>query len=137
MARRRGDLRVTHYDQRLGDNQPDGAVLAGLRNIPVLQRRMVAHNIRRIAVRNLPGDLTLVEIDSREQSVWRLQDGEALHLQGSGAASTTRCRSRSCWGLGRGRRAPSWLSWKVCGAAESRSFTDPKRLSCPARDVLD
>jgi len=50
MVRVRGYLRVTHDDQRLGDHQPDGAALTGLRNIHSFQRCVIADDIRRVAV---------------------------------------------------------------------------------------
>src|SRR5262245_58475521 len=60
---RRGDLRVAHDDQRLGDHQSDGAVLSCLGNVHSFKQRVIADHIRRVAMRNLPCQLTLVQID--------------------------------------------------------------------------
>ena len=66
-SRRRRHLRIAEHDERLGDHQADAAVLAGLRDVHPLQRRIGAHVVRRVAVRHLELQLALVEIDRRER----------------------------------------------------------------------
>ena len=90
MLRRRRDLRIAHHDERLRHHQADaaGAGLAGLRNVQALQRRMVAHVVRRVAVRHLPDDLAAIEIDRGDRSVRRLEDRQAV--DGEPAAASRR-----------------------------------------------
>ena len=52
--------------------------LSGLRDRHPLQRRMVAHRVRRVAVRHLPHQLALVEIDRRQHAVRRLHERQTL-----------------------------------------------------------
>ena len=65
---------------------------------------MIPDIIRSIAVRHLPGDLALVEIDRRDAAIWRLEQRQALHRQstaGTGccgaSATTSRGRCRPFW----------------------------------------
>jgi len=57
---------------------------------------MIADGVRRLAVRDLPEDLTLVEADCRDGSVRRLDERQALHLQTSGAAVICRRHRYLC-----------------------------------------
>ena len=63
MLRCRRHLRVAEDDQRFGDHQSDAALLAGLRNVQTAQRRVVAHRVRRVAVRHLKHEIAAIQID--------------------------------------------------------------------------
>src|ERR1043166_6471238 len=116
------DLGIAHDDQRLRDNGADSPVLAGLRNVQPVEQRTVAHDVRRVAMWNLPRDLAAIEIDRRQQSVWRLHNWQPLDQR---AARRRRSGGRRCATSGCGRTtlrrigsaAEAWASgaWETGG----------------------
>src|SRR5262245_41097959 len=94
--------RFASDEQRLGDERTDDAVLTRARNRHPLQRRMIPNVVRRVAVRDLPEDLALVEADRTDAAVRRLDDWQPLDGDGrttfSAATACGRRRSRSTFG---------------------------------------
>src|SRR5205807_745246 len=50
------------------------------RKVHTFEQRVILDLGRRVAVRNLPGDLTASHIDCGDSAVWRLDDGNALDV---------------------------------------------------------
>src|SRR5260221_5290369 len=104
MTRRR-HLRLAGDHQRLGDERPDDAGLAGARDIQALERRMITNVVRRVAVRDLPEDFSLIQTDRRDAAVRRLRDRQALNRQSAAAAlasASTTAGAAACGGSKRG-----------------------------------
>ena len=55
------------------------------RNVDALERRMVLDRVGRLAVRDLPDDLALVQIDRGDASPWRFDERQSLHGQPAAA----------------------------------------------------
>src|SRR6266851_1954750 len=106
MARRR-HLCLARDDQRPGDHRPDDASLARAGNVEALERRVVPDVVGRIAVRNLPDDLALVQIDRADAPVRRLHDRQALARESwtpslaAAAGPAPSRRSRGIWRIAR------------------------------------
>src|SRR5581483_11370693 len=89
---------------------------------------------------DLPRDLTLVEIDGREEPIRRFEERQALHKRSTATAfAATRRGSSGCAGRG-------WCSWsgappgflrEISGAAETRPLAHTERLAGPAQHVFD
>ena len=114
-----------------------------------LQRRVIADRVRRVAVRHLPHQLAVVEIDRGEHAVRRLDERQTLHGQAAAAAACRRRRRRRRRAaprrgaaaaarrrVRRGRAAAAALR-RVGRAAEARAFALDERLPRGARDVAD
>src|SRR5215470_6945568 len=88
--------------QRLGHERADDPVLAGAWNRHTFQRSVIPDVIRRVAVRDLPEDLALVETDRADAAVRRLDDRQALDGDGrttfSAATACGRRGNRSTFG---------------------------------------
>src|SRR5262245_63035499 len=81
--------------QRLGHERADDPVLSGAWNRHTFQRGVITDVIRRVAVRDLPEDLALVETDGADAAVRRLDDWQPLDRDRRSAFSTTAtCRRR-------------------------------------------
>ena len=93
---------------------------------------MVADVVGRVAVRRLPHDFAAIEIDRREQTVGRLDDRQALHVQAGGCGD---CRLLDETGSRGWRGRASRFSRALCGArrvggaAVTGSEDFPERLS--------
>ena len=88
------------------------------------QRRMIAHAVRRVAVRHLPQQFAAIELDGGEHAVRRLHDRQPLHREPAGRKF---------------RRAlppfrKPWLSTAAAGApAPLRRLCDrARRIRCAA-----
>ncbi len=112
MIRRGGDLTVARDHQVLGHQGADiEARLAGAGHVDALERRIVADRIGRVAMRDLPDDVTLVHVDRADGRVRRLQQRQALDGEVAETATTTAGRRVSAaWARGPrrhpGRRRP-------------------------------
>src|SRR4051812_32787429 len=93
MRLRRRELRITEDHKCLRNDEPDAAALAGAGNRHALERRVVAHRVRRFAVRHLPLHVPLVEIDRGKDTVGRLEDREALDRQAAFGISAAAARA--------------------------------------------
>ena len=118
-------------------SEPDAAALAGLRNVHALQRGMIAHVVRRVAVRHLPHQLAAIEIDRGEHAVRRLHDRQPLHGQAALAAGRRVRRRRPAPRAGGWRRLPA--AARARGRARrhrrrsvARARRFPRRNGCPA-----
>ena len=91
----------------------------GPRDVHALQQRVIAHRVRRLAVRHAPLDRALVEIDRREHAVRRLQDRQPLHVEtGAFAAAATAAAPAATARSGRRRGRRGARAWPaVVGAA--------------------
>src|SRR5580704_15792789 len=90
---RREEAGLTGDYQALGGQNTDQARTAGARNVQTFESRMILDVVRRFAVRDLPGDVALVQIDGRNAPIRRLQQGQALH--GKSAKATTAASATS------------------------------------------
>src|SRR6266550_2956804 len=103
-------LWIAEDHERLGDRQPDAALLAGLWNGESFERRMIANRVRRVTMRHLPHELAAIEVDCGEHSVRRLDERETLNRQAAATAAGGR-RGAACRGCRRGR----WWSRRLSG----------------------
>src|ERR1700736_533181 len=83
---------------------------------------MVSHNVRRVAVRDLPNDLTFIQTDSRDGPIGRLDDRQALYVQSGGSTC-------GWWWCGRLAR--------IGAGVFARSSSQLHRLSSGSLDVAD
>src|SRR5436309_10673678 len=101
MLARSGDLAITRDHQSLGDQRSDVVGgLAGAWNVESLERGMIAHHVRRFAVSDLPYDLAPIEIDGRDGSIGRLDEGQAIDVQSAVNSAPAASGSRlavPCW----------------------------------------
>src|SRR4029450_5687092 len=89
------DLRVAGDDERLGDEHANAAALAGLRDVHALERGIVANVVRGVAVRYLPLERAVLEVDGGHHTIRRLEDRESVEaLHERRAAARTRERRR-------------------------------------------
>src|SRR5438067_2043767 len=88
---------------------------------------MIADVVRSLAVRNLPGDVALVQIDRGDASVGRLDDRETLDAQAASAALTRGIERRSV--------ATPAASAAACRRGAHGSH-DPKALAGASLDVI-
>jgi hypothetical protein len=112
------------------DHEAHAAVLSRLRDVHPRERRRVADVVRRVAVRHLPLQLTLVEIDRREHAVRRLYDRQTLDLQ----TATTTARAAASGARRPGRaRASSCRASATSAAAAAASSSSRFRRRAAAR----
>jgi hypothetical protein len=90
MAGRRRHLALAGDDQTFGDQRADVITrLAGAWDVQSFEQRAVAHHIGRLAVRDLPHDLTRVQADRRDGRIRRFDHRETLDVQGAVATSAS------------------------------------------------
>ena len=76
----RRHLTVAGDDECFGDERPDVVSgLSRLRNVHAFERRVIAHDIGRVAVRRLPENVTLGETDRADQAIRRFDERQTLH----------------------------------------------------------
>src|SRR6266481_639801 len=70
--------------QRFRHQRPDVVgPLASARDVHSLQRRAIAHHVRRLPVCDLPGNLTPIEVDRGNRSIGRLHQRQAINIHGN------------------------------------------------------
>ena len=74
VLRSRRYLRIADDDERFRHKQTDASALSGLGNVHSSQRGVVSDGVGCVAMRNLPHEFTLVEIDRRHHTVRRLYE---------------------------------------------------------------
>src|SRR5580658_9387791 len=94
----RAPLAANH--QCFGYQDTENPRPAGARNVQALERRVIANIVRTLSVRDLPEDLTFVQIDRVDASIGWLHQRQALH----GEAWPCAFAASACW-TGSGRRA--------------------------------
>src|SRR5262249_31663125 len=105
----------SHDGERLGHKQTDAGSLSlpGLGNVDAFECCVIANVVGRVAVRRLPFQLALVEIDGCEHAVRRLRNGYSIDGQREADPRRNRASSpgETCpfGGLRRlGRAAVAW-----------------------------
>ena len=86
--------------------------------VEALERRMILDVVRRLAVRDLPDELALVQIERRDAAVRRLDERQTLHGQAAAAFAAATAAA----GL---RRHPPPRPAGLAAAAASAAATSP------------
>src|SRR5688572_2941843 len=129
MVGRGRDLWIRGDDQRLGNQHADAAALPGLRDRETLELRVVADVVGRVAVRHLPLQVALGQVDRSQDTIGRLDHRQPFHSVVDGGRRSARSAT-SGGGNGRGWRGPPG---RVGVGARAGRFTQPERLAHDAR----
>ena len=84
MIRSRRHMPFARDDQRLGHQRADVVrLLPGARDVQAFESLVIANDIRRLAMCDLPNELTSIEIDRRNRSVRRLDQRQTIDIHGN------------------------------------------------------